>query len=57
MGLKWHKYIEKREEKADVLDCLGLKCEVLLACIAENNHKEGGHNLGKSSIPAQSFHK
>jgi hypothetical protein len=52
MGLKWHKYIEKREEKADVLDCLGLKCEVLLACIAENNHKEGGHNLRKSSIPA-----
>jgi len=52
MGLKRHKYIEKGEEKADVLDCLSLKCEVLLACIAENNHKKGGHNLRKSSIPA-----
>jgi hypothetical protein len=52
MGLKWHKYIEKREEKADVLDCLSLKCEVLLTRIAENNHKKGGHNLRKSSIPA-----
>jgi hypothetical protein len=44
--------MKKREEKADDLDCLGLKCEVLLACIAENHHKKGGHNLRKSSIPA-----
>jgi hypothetical protein len=52
MGLKWHKYIKKWEEKADDLDCLGLKCEVLLTRIAENNHKKGGHNLRKSGIPA-----
>jgi len=52
MGLKWHKYIEKWEEKAVELYRLGLKCEVLLACIAENNHKKSGHNLGKSGIPS-----
>jgi hypothetical protein len=51
MGLKWHKYMEKWEEKADELICLGLKSEVLLASIAENNHKKGGHNLRKSGIP------
>jgi hypothetical protein len=44
--------MEKREEKADVLDCLGLKCEVFLACIAEYHHKKGGHNLGKGRIPS-----
>jgi len=45
MGLKWHKYMKKREEKADDLNGLGLKCEVFLTCVAENNHKKGGHNL------------
>ena len=52
MGLKWHKYLKKREEKAVDLYRLGLKCEVLLACIAENNHKKSGYNLGKSGIPS-----
>jgi hypothetical protein len=52
MGLKWHKYMEKWEEKADGLICLGLKCEVFLACIAEYHHKKGGHNLGKGRIPS-----
>jgi hypothetical protein len=51
MGLKWHKYMEKWEEKAVDLICLGLKCEVLLARVAENNHKKGGYNLCKSGIP------
>jgi hypothetical protein len=49
--------MEKREEKADVLDCLGLKCEVLLACIAENNHKKSSYNLCESGIPSKSFHE
>jgi hypothetical protein len=52
MGLKWHKYKEKWEEKADNLNCLRLKCKVLLACVAENNHKKSGHNLRKSGIPS-----
>ena len=51
MGLKWHKYKEKWEEKADVLSCLGRKCEVLLARIAENDYKKGGHNVRKCGIP------
>jgi hypothetical protein len=57
MGLKWHKYIEKWEEKAVDLNCLSLECEVLLTRIAENNHKKGGHNLRKSGIPTQPFHE
>ena len=43
--------MKKREEKADDLNGLGLKCEVLLALIAENNYKKGGRNLRKSGIP------
>ena len=45
MGLKWHKYMEKWEEKAVDLNSLSLECEVLLTRIAENNHKKGGHNF------------
>ena len=50
-GLNWHKYLKKREEKADELNRLGLKCEVFLARIAEYHHKKSGYNLGKSGIP------
>jgi len=57
MGLKWHKYMEKWEEKAVDLNCLSLECEVLLTRITENNHKKGGHNLRKSGIPTQPFHE
>ena len=51
-GLNWHKYIKKREEKADNLNGLGLKCEVFLASVTEYHYKKGGYNLGKSGIPS-----
>ena len=44
--------MKKREEKADDLNGLGLKCEVFLARVAEYHHKESGHNLRKGSIPS-----
>jgi len=55
MGLNWHKYLKKREEKAENLNRLGLKCEVFLASVTENNHKKGSNDLGKSGIPSQSL--
>ena len=44
--------VKKREEKAENLNRLGLKCEVFLARVAEYHHKESGHNLRKGSIPS-----
>jgi hypothetical protein len=44
--------MKKREEKADNLNRLGLKCEVFLASVTEYHHKKSGYNLSKSGIPS-----